>query len=32
MFYKEDIRKYFDLKISSKVNTDILDRAIAGVL
>jgi hypothetical protein len=32
MFYKEDIRKYFDSEILSKINTDASDRAIAGIL
>ena len=32
MFCKEDMRKYFNLEILSEVNTDILDRAIAGIL
>jgi hypothetical protein len=32
MFHKEDMRKYFNPEILSKVNTDASDRAIAGVL
>jgi hypothetical protein len=32
MFCKEDMRKHFDLEILSEVNTDVSDRAIAGVL
>ena len=32
MFHKEDIRKHFNSEELSIVNTDILDRAIAGVL
>jgi hypothetical protein len=32
MFYKEDMRKHFNPEILSEINTDVSDRAIAGVL
>ena len=32
MLYKEDIKKYFNSEELSIINTDILDRVIAGVL